>query len=160
MIGPFAGFTIVVVASKQKLAVTFTEGAGRIRQGTSLQLNFGSVGIGSSRKHLAREFSPSSTGVKLTPLCPTRTHRALRPDLSLRHRAARLPVVSERSPFRSNPTADSARGPRVDKRLSDHPGRGRPPPNPACSTTRMRMVRACLAPTGTPQPILERSARK
>ena len=63
-ISPFASFTIVVVASAKLPVNTLQEliAYAKARPG---QLNFGSVGIGSSQ-HLAGEYFSQLTGVKIT----------------------------------------------------------------------------------------------
>src|ERR1700731_3203116 len=63
MISPFAGFTIVVVASKQLPVNSLNELIAYANAHPGL--NFGSVGIGSSQ-HLAGEYFSQITGVKMT----------------------------------------------------------------------------------------------
>jgi tripartite-type tricarboxylate transporter receptor subunit TctC len=64
MISPFAAFTIVVVASN-KLPVNNLQELVTYAKDHSGQLNFGSVGIGSSQ-HLAGEYFAQVAGVKIT----------------------------------------------------------------------------------------------
>ena len=77
-ISPFASFTIVVVASSKLPVNTLQEliAYAKARPG---QLNFGSVGIGSSQ-HLAGEYFSQLTGVKLTHV-PYRNIGQYAPDL-------------------------------------------------------------------------------
>jgi tripartite-type tricarboxylate transporter receptor subunit TctC len=77
-ISPFASFTIVVVASAKLPVNTLQEliAYAKARPG---QLNFGSVGIGSSQ-HLAGEYFSQLTGVKLTHV-PYRNIGQYAPDL-------------------------------------------------------------------------------
>jgi tripartite-type tricarboxylate transporter receptor subunit TctC len=77
-ISPFASFTIVVVASSKLPLNTLQEliAYAKARPG---QLNFGSVGIGSSQ-HLAGEYFSQLTGVKLTHV-PYRNIGQYAPDL-------------------------------------------------------------------------------
>lgn len=63
-ISPFASFTIVVVASS-KLPVNSLQELIAYAKARPGQLNFGSVGIGSSQ-HLAGEYFSQLTGVKIT----------------------------------------------------------------------------------------------
>jgi tripartite-type tricarboxylate transporter receptor subunit TctC len=72
MISPFAGFTIVVVASKALSLTSLKDLIEHAKKNPGL--NFGSVGIGS----------------------PLSQHRPVRAGPDRRHRTARLPVVSER----------------------------------------------------------------
>ena len=77
-ISPFASFTIVVVASSKLPVNTLQEliAYAKARPG---ELNFGSVGIGSSQ-HLAGEYFSQLTGVKLTHV-PYRNIGQYAPDL-------------------------------------------------------------------------------
>ena len=78
IISPFAGFTIVVVASKTLPVHSLNEliAHAKANPGT---LNYGSVGIGSSQ-HLAGEYFGQITGVKLTHV-PYRNIAQYGPDL-------------------------------------------------------------------------------
>src|SRR5580704_12491116 len=77
MISPFAGFTIVVVASKQLAVNSLNELIAYANAHPGL--NFGSVGIGSSQ-HLAGEYFSQVTGVKITHV-PYRNIAQYGPDL-------------------------------------------------------------------------------
>ena len=77
-ISPFASFTIVVVASN-KLPVNNLQELIAYAKGHPGELNFGSVGIGSSQ-HLAGEFFAQLTGVKITHV-PYRNIGQYLPDL-------------------------------------------------------------------------------
>ena len=77
-ISPFASFTIVVVASS-KLPVDSLQELIAYAKARPGQLNFGSVGIGSSQ-HLAGEYFSQLTGVKLTHV-PYRNIGQYAPDL-------------------------------------------------------------------------------
>ncbi len=77
-ISPFASFTIVVVASN-KLPVNNLEELIAYAKAHPGELNFGSVGIGSSQ-HLAGEYFAQLTGVKITHV-PYRNIGQYVPDL-------------------------------------------------------------------------------
>ena len=77
-ISPFASFTIVVVASS-KLPVNSLQELITYAKARPGQLNYGSVGIGSSQ-HLAGEYFSQLTGVKLTHV-PYRNIGQYAPDL-------------------------------------------------------------------------------
>ncbi len=78
MISPFAGFTIVVVASKNVPIKSLKELIDYAKANPG-KLNYGSVGIGSSQ-HLAGEYFAQVTGVKLTHV-PYRNIAQYGPDL-------------------------------------------------------------------------------
>jgi tripartite-type tricarboxylate transporter receptor subunit TctC len=78
MISPFAGFTIVVVASKT-LGFTSLQDLIKYAKANPGKLNYGSVGIGSSQ-HLAGEYFSQITGTKLTHV-PYRNIAQYGPDL-------------------------------------------------------------------------------
>src|SRR5262249_2229288 len=78
MISPFAGFTIVVVATKQLPIKTLKELIDYAKANPG-KLNYGSVGIGSSQ-HLAGEYFSQVTGTKLTHV-PYRNIAQYWPDL-------------------------------------------------------------------------------
>ncbi len=78
IISPFASFTIVVVASS-KLPVGNLQELIAYAKAHPGELNFGSVGIGSSQ-HLAGEFFAQLTGVKITHV-PYRNIGQYVPDL-------------------------------------------------------------------------------
>ncbi len=77
-ISPFASFTIVVVASS-KLPVNSLQELIAYAKARPGQLNYGSVGIGSSQ-HLAGEYFSQLTGVKITHV-PYRNIGQYAPDL-------------------------------------------------------------------------------
>jgi tripartite-type tricarboxylate transporter receptor subunit TctC len=77
-ISPFAAFTIVVVASS-KLPVNSLQELIAYAKARPGQLNYGSVGIGSSQ-HLAGEYFSQLTGVKITHV-PYRNIGQYVPDL-------------------------------------------------------------------------------
>src|SRR5215467_80294 len=77
-ISPFASFTIVVVASN-KLPVTNLQELIAYAKAHPGELNYGSVGIGSSQ-HLAGEYFAQLTGVKITHV-PYRNIGQYVPDL-------------------------------------------------------------------------------
>ncbi len=77
-ISPFAAFTIVVVASS-KLPVDSLQGLIAYAKVHPGELNYGSVGIGSSQ-HLAGEYFSQLTGVKITHV-PYRNIGQYVPDL-------------------------------------------------------------------------------
>jgi tripartite-type tricarboxylate transporter receptor subunit TctC len=77
-ISPFASFTIVVVASS-KLPVTNLKELIAYAKAQPGELNYGSVGIGSSQ-HLAGEYFAQLTGVKITHV-PYRNIGQYVPDL-------------------------------------------------------------------------------
>ena len=78
MISPFAGFTIVVVASKHLPVKSLKELIAYAKANPG-KLNYGSVGIGSSQ-HLAGEYFGQVTGTKLTHV-PYRNIAQYGPDL-------------------------------------------------------------------------------
>ena len=78
MISPFAGFTIVVVASA-KLPIHSLKELVDYAKAHPGELNYGSVGIGSSQ-HLAGEYFAQLNGVKLTHI-PYRNIAQYGPDL-------------------------------------------------------------------------------
>jgi len=77
-ISPFAGFTLVIAASTKLPVSTLTELIAYARAHPS-QLNYGSVGIGSSQ-HLGGVYFEQVTGVKLTHV-PYRNIAQYGPDL-------------------------------------------------------------------------------
>ena len=93
MISPFAGFTIVVVASK-KLPVHSLKELVDYAKANPGKLNYGSVGIGSLAASGRRVFRPDQRR-QADPRALSQ-HRPVRPRPDRRHGAARLPVVSER----------------------------------------------------------------
>jgi tripartite-type tricarboxylate transporter receptor subunit TctC len=78
IISPFAGFTIVVVASNT-VPVNSLKDLIAYAKANPGQLNYGSVGVGSSQ-HLAGEYFAQLTGVKITHV-PYRNITQYGPDL-------------------------------------------------------------------------------
>jgi tripartite-type tricarboxylate transporter receptor subunit TctC len=151
MISPFAGFTIVVVASK-KLPVNSLKELVEYAKAHPGQLNYGSVGIGSSQ-HLAGEYFAQINGLKLTHV-PYRNIAQYGPDLI----AGTVQLGFQWYPNVAGPIqAKGANALAVagDKRL------GIIPDTPTSTEAGMPEYKeqgwfALLAPHGTPQPILER----
>jgi tripartite-type tricarboxylate transporter receptor subunit TctC len=155
MISPFAGFTIVVVASK-KLPVNSLKELVEYAKAHPGELNYGSVGIGSSQ-HLAGEFFAQINGLKLTHV-PYRNIAQYGPDLI----AGTVQLGFQWYPNVAGPI--QANGANVlavagDKRLAIIPD--------APTSTEAGMPEykeqgwfALLAPHGTPQPILERLSKE
>ena len=152
MISPFAGFTIVVVASK-KLPVQSLKELIDYAKAHPGKLNYGSVGIGSSQ-HLAGEYFAQVTGVKITHV-PYRNIAQYGPDLI----AGTVPLGFQWYPERRRPDRGQGRDPARGRRRqapcraaghADH-HRGRPAGIQGCNGWF-----ALLAPAGTPKPILER----
>ena len=151
MIGPFAGFTIVVTASA-KLPVHSLKELVEYAKAHPGQLNYGSVGIGSSQ-HLAGEFFGQVTGTKLTHV-PYRNIAQYGPDLI----AGTVPLGFQWYPNIAGAVQSKGAVPLAvagDKRLPVIPD--------APTTTEAGMPNykeqgwfALLAPAGTPKPILER----
>jgi tripartite-type tricarboxylate transporter receptor subunit TctC len=151
MISPFAGFTIVVVASNKTPIHTLKELVDYAKAHPG-QLNYGSVGIGSSQ-HLAGEFFAQLNGLKLTHI-PYRNIAQYGPDLI----SGTVQLGFQWYPNVAGPlqakgaTALAVAG---DKRLAILPDA------PTSSEAGMPNYKeqgwfALLAPAGTPQPIIER----
>ncbi len=151
MISPFAGFTIVVVASKN-VPIKSLEGLVEYAKANPGKLNYGSVGIGSSQ-HLAGEFFSQINGVKLTHV-PYRNIAQYGPDLI----AGQVPLGFQWFPNVAGPLGSGGAIPLAvagDKRVATLPD--------TPTTTELGMPQykergwfALLAPAGTPKPILER----
>ena len=151
MISPFAGFTIIVVASA-KLPVKSLKEMIDYAKAHPGQLNYGSVGIGSSQ-HLAGEFFSQINGVKLTHV-PYRNIAQYGPDLI----AGQVPLGFQWFPNVAGPLGSGGAIPLAvagDKRVATLPD--------TPTTTELGMPQykergwfALLAPAGTPKPILER----
>jgi tripartite-type tricarboxylate transporter receptor subunit TctC len=151
MISPFAGFTIVVVASA-KLPIHSLKELVDYAKAHPGELNYGSVGIGSSQ-HLAGEYFAQLNGVKLTHI-PYRNIAQYGPDLI----SGTVQLGFQWYPNVAGPI--QSKGANVlavagDKRLAIIPD--------APTSTEAGMPEykeqgwfALLAPHGTPQPILER----
>ncbi len=151
MISPFAGFTIVVVASKN-LPVTSLKALVDHAKANPGKLNYGSVGIGSSQ-HLAGEYFSQVTGTKLTHV-PYRNIAQYGPDLI----AGQVPVGFQWYPNVAGPIGAKGAIPLAvagDKRIPALPD------TPTTSEAGLPQYKvngwfALLAPKGTPKPILER----
>jgi len=150
MISPFAGFTIVIAASKNLPVRTVKDLVAYAKDHPGL--NFGSVGIGSSQ-HLAGEYFAQATGVKLTHV-PYRNIAQYGPDLI----AGTVPLGFQWFPNIAGPLqAQGALALAVA-------GANRLPVIPDAPTTaeaglpnyREQGWFALLAPARTPRPILER----
>jgi tripartite-type tricarboxylate transporter receptor subunit TctC len=150
IIGPFAGFTIVVVTSKN-LPVHSLKELVEYAKANPGKLNYGSVGIGSSQ-HLAGEFFSQINGVKLTHV-PYRNIAQYGPDLI----AGQVPVGFQWFPNVAGPIGSKGAVPLAvagDKRIAALPD--------TPTTTELGMLEykergwfALLAPAGTPNPVLE-----
>jgi tripartite-type tricarboxylate transporter receptor subunit TctC len=153
MISPFAGFTIVIVASKNLPVHSLQELTAYAKAHPGL--NYGSVGIGSSQ-HLAGEYFSQVTGVKITHV-PYRNIAQYGPDLI----AGTVPLGFQWFPNVAGPL--SAKG-AVALAVA---GEQRIPALPDTPTTteaglpeyKVSGWFALLAPRGTPQPILEQLNR-
>ncbi|MCX7315112.1 MAG: tripartite tricarboxylate transporter substrate binding protein [Hyphomicrobiales bacterium] len=151
MIGPFAGFTIIVVASKNLPVKSLKELVENAKANPG-QLNYGSVGIGSSQ-HLAGEFFSQINGVKMTHV-PYRNIAQYGPDLI----AGQVPLGFQWFPNVAGPIGSGGAIPLAvagDKRIAALPD--------TPTTTELGMPQykekgwfALLAPAGTPKPILEK----
>src|ERR1700712_85867 len=151
MIGPFAGFTIVVVASKNVPIHSLKELVEYAKANPG-KLNYGSVGIGSSQ-HLAGEFFSQINDVKLTHV-PYRNIAQYGPDLI----AGQVPLGFQWFPNVAGPLGSKGAIPLAvagDTRIAALPD--------TPTTTELGMPQykekgwfALLAPAGTPKPILEK----
>jgi tripartite-type tricarboxylate transporter receptor subunit TctC len=150
MISPFAGFTIIVAASKTLPVKTLKDLIDYAKANPGL--NFGSVGNGSSQ-HLSGEYFSQVTGVKMTHV-PYRNIAQYGPDLI----AGTVPLGFQWYPNIAGPLQAKGAMPLAvagDKRLAalrDTP-----------TTTEAGLPQykvngwfALLAPGGTPKPILEK----
>jgi tripartite-type tricarboxylate transporter receptor subunit TctC len=151
MISPFAGFTIVVVASKNIPIHSLKELVDYAKANPG-KLNYGSVGIGSSQ-HLAGEFFSQINGVKMTHV-PYRNIAQYGPDLI----AGQVPIGFQWYPNVAGPLGAKGAIPLAvagDKRIAALPD--------TPTTTELGMPQykergwfALLAPAGTPKAIVER----
>jgi tripartite-type tricarboxylate transporter receptor subunit TctC len=131
MIGPFAGFTIVVVASKNIPIHSLKELVDYAKANPD-KLNYGSVGIGSSQ-HLAGEFFSQINGVKLTHV-PYRNIAQYGPDLI----AGQVPLGFQWYPNVAGPIQSKGANPLAvagDTRIAALPYTP-PPPSSACRNTK------------------------
>ncbi|MBN8935265.1 MAG: tripartite tricarboxylate transporter substrate binding protein [Rhizobiales bacterium] len=151
MISPFAGFTMVVVVTN-KLPIHSLKELVSYAKAHPGQLNYGSVGIGSSQ-HLAGEYFSQVTGVKITHV-PYRNIAQYGPDLI----SGTVQLGFQWYPNVAGPlqakgaTALAVAG---DKRLAVLPD------TPTTTEAGLPEYKvngwfALLAPHGTPKPILER----
>lgn len=151
IISPFASFTIVVVASS-KLPVGNLQELIAYAKAHPGELNFGSVGIGSSQ-HLAGEFFAQLTGVKITHV-PYRNIGQYVPDLM----SGQVPLG-----FQWYPNVSAALAAKGAKALAVA-GAKRLDALPDVPTAKEAGLPqyvvsgwfALLAPHGTPQPIIAR----
>ncbi len=151
MISPFAGFTIVVTASNKLGVKSVKELIERAKKEPG-QLNYGSVGIGSSQ-HLAGEYFQQVTGVKLTHV-PYKNIAQYGPDLI----AGQVPLGFQWFPNVAGPINAKGATPLAVA------GKNRLAAIPDTPTTteaglpeyQVNGWFALLAPGGTPRPILER----
>lgn len=155
IISPFAGFTIVVVASKTLPVKSLKELIAYAKANPG-KLNYGSVGIGSSQ-HLAGEYFSQITGVK-TNHVPYRNINQYGPDLI----AGIVPVGFNWYPNISG--AIESKGAVTfavagDKRLAALPDT---PTTTEAGLPEYKMTGwfALAAPGGTPRPILEKLNRE
>ncbi len=150
MISPFAGFTIVIVASKNLPVHSLPELIAYAKSHPGL--NFGSVGIGSSQ-HLAGEYFAQVAGVKLAHV-PYRNIAQYGPDLI----AGTVPLGFQWFPNVAGPLASKGAAPLAvagDQRL------GALPDTPTTTEAGLPEYTfsgwfSLLAPGGTPQPILDK----
>jgi tripartite-type tricarboxylate transporter receptor subunit TctC len=150
MISPFAGFTIVVAASKNLPVKSLKELVDYAKANPGL--NYGSVGIGSSQ-HLAGEYFSQVTGVKMVHV-PYRNIAQYGPDLI----EGRVPLGFQWFPNIAGPVGAKGAIPLAvagDKRIPALPD------TPTTTEAGLPAYKvngwfALLAPGKTPQPILER----
>jgi len=150
MISPFAGFTIVVVASKTLNINSLKELVEHAKKNPGL--NYGSVGIGSSQ-HLSGEYFAQVTGVKMTHV-PYRNIAQYGPDLI----AGTVPLGFQWYPNIAGPLQAKGAIPLAvagDKRIPALPD------TPTTAEAGLPQYKvngwfALLAPAGTPKPILEK----
>jgi tripartite-type tricarboxylate transporter receptor subunit TctC len=151
MISPFAGFTIVVVASKN-LPVKSLKEMVEYAKANPGKLNYGSVGIGSSQ-HLAGEYFSQVTGAKVGHV-PYRNIAQYGPDLI----AGIVPLGFQWYPNVAGPIGTGGAIPLAvagDKRIPALPD------TPTTTEAGLPEFKvngwfAMLAPAGTPKPILEK----
>jgi tripartite-type tricarboxylate transporter receptor subunit TctC len=154
IISPFAGFTIIVVASNNLPVNSLKELVAHAKAKPGL--NYGSVGIGSSQ-HLAGEYFGQVTGVNITHV-PYRNIAQYGPDLI----AGTVPLGFQWFPNVSGPlNAKGAKALAVagDNRLAALPDT---PTTTQAGLPQYKMSGwfALSAPRGTPRPILERLNRE
>jgi tripartite-type tricarboxylate transporter receptor subunit TctC len=155
IISPFAGFTIVVVASKTLPVHSLKELIAYAKENPG-KLDYGSVGIGSSQ-HLAGEYFSQITGVKMNHV-PYRNIAQYGPDLI----AGIVPVGFNWYPNISGAIESKGAVPFAvagDKRLAALPDT---PTTVEAGLPEYKMTGwfALAAPAGTPRPILEKLNRE
>ena len=151
MISPFAGFTIVVVASKNLPVKSLTELVAHAKANPG-KLDYGSVGIGSSQ-HLAGEYFGQVAGVKVNHI-PYRNIAQYGPDLI----AGIVPLGFQWYPNIAGAVGAGGAIPLAvagDKRIPALPD------TPTTTEAGLPEYKvsgwfALLAPGGTPRPILEK----
>ena len=151
MISPFAGFTIVVVASKNLPVKSLKELVAHAKANPG-KLDYGSVGIGSSQ-HLAGEYFGQVAGVKVNHI-PYRNIAQYGPDLI----AGIVPLGFQWYPNIAGAVGAGGANPLAvagDKRIPALPD------TPTTTEAGLPEYKvsgwfALLAPGGTPQPILEK----
>jgi tripartite-type tricarboxylate transporter receptor subunit TctC len=151
MISPFAGFTIVVVVSKN-LPVKSLKELIEYAKANPGKLNYGTVGIGSSQ-HLAGEYFSQVTGVKIGHV-PYRNIAQYGPDLI----AGIVPLGFQWYPNVAGPIGTGGAVPLAvagDKRVEALPDT---PTTTQAGLPEFKVAGwfAMLAPAGTPKPILEK----
>jgi tripartite-type tricarboxylate transporter receptor subunit TctC len=150
IISPFAGFTIVVVASNTLKINSLKELVAHIKANPG-KLNYGSVGIGSSQ-HLAGEYFAQVTGTKVTHV-PYRNIAQYGPDLI----AGTVPLGFQWYPNVAAPLQKGAKALAVagDQRLAALPNT---PTTTEAGLPEYKVAGwfALAAPAATPRPILER----
>ena len=154
IISPFAGFTIVVVASNALPVKSLKELIAYAKANPGL--NYGSVGIGSAQ-HLAGEYFSQVTGTKMTHV-PYKNIGQYSTDLI----AGSVPLGFQWFPNVSGPLGfKGARALAVagDSRLAALPDT---PTTTEAGLPQYKMSGwfALAAPAGTPKPILERLSRE
>jgi tripartite-type tricarboxylate transporter receptor subunit TctC len=155
MISPFAAFTIVVVASN-KLPVNSLQELIVYAKARPGELNYGSVGIGSSQ-HLAGEYFAQVTGAKLTHV-PYRNIAQYGPDLI----AGTVQLGFQWFPNVAAPIAAKGAKPLAvagDTRLAALPDT---PTTTEAGLPEYKVAGwfALAAPAATPRPILEKLNRE
>jgi tripartite-type tricarboxylate transporter receptor subunit TctC len=150
IISPFAGFTIVVVASGALKVNSLKELVAHVKANPG-KLNYGSVGIGSSQ-HLAGEYFGQVTGTKITHV-PYRNIAQYGPDLI----AGTVPLGFQWYPNVAAPLQKGAKALAVagEQRLAALPNT---PTTTEAGLPEYKVAGwfALAAPGGTPRPILER----
>ena len=151
IISPFAGFTIVVVASKNLPVKSLKELVDYAKANPG-KLNYGTVGIGSSQ-HLAGEYFSQVTGVKIGHV-PYRNIAQYGPDLI----AGIVPLGFQWYPNVAGPIGTGGAVPLAvagDKRVAALPDT---PTTTEAGLPEFKVAGwfAMAAPAGTPRPILEK----